>query len=287
MVKLKRFFVGLKGSYIALILLFLYSPIAVMIAFSFNEGKSRAMWEGFSFKWYARLFENADILDALKVTLIVAAIATVVSVILGTLGAIGIHACKKGYASAMINLSYLPMTMPDIVTGVSLMMMFTFSLPMINPILSDISAWLSALFKKDIDLTIERGMFTMILAHITFDTPYVLFSVLPKLKQMDPNSYEAALDLGCRPMTAIRKVIIPEISPGIITGALLALTMSLDDFVISYFTTEKTQNLSILVYSAAKRGVKPDIYALSTIMFLTVLVLLIVVNKRSTLEDIG
>ncbi len=287
MVKLKRFFVGLKGSYIALILLFLYSPIAVMIAFSFNEGKSRAKWEGFSFKWYARLFENADILDALKVTLIVAAIATVVSVILGTLGAIGIHACKKGYASAMINLSYLPMTMPDIVTGVSLMMMFTFSLPMINPILSDISAWLSALFKKDIDLTIERGMFTMILAHITFDTPYVLFSVLPKLKQMDPNSYEAALDLGCRPMTAIRKVIIPEISPGIITGALLALTMSLDDFVISYFTTEKTQNLSILVYSAAKRGVKPDIYALSTIMFLTVLALLIVVNKRSTLEDIG
>jgi spermidine/putrescine transport system permease protein len=286
-VKLKRFFVGLKGSYIALILLFLYSPIAVMIAFSFNEGKSRAKWEGFSFKWYARLFENADILDALKVTLIVAVIATVVSVILGTLGAIGIHACKKGYASAMINLSYLPMTMPDIVTGVSLMMMFTFSLPMINPILSDISAWLSALFKKDIDLTIERGMFTMILAHITFDTPYVLFSVLPKLKQMDPNSYEAALDLGCRPMTAIRKVIIPEISPGIITGALLALTMSLDDFVISYFTTEKTQNLSILVYSAAKRGVKPDIYALSTIMFLTVLALLIVVNKRSTLEDIG
>ena len=287
MVKLKRFFVGLKGSYIALILLFLYSPIAVMIAFSFNEGKSRAKWEGFSFKWYARLFENADILDALKVTLIVAVIATVVSVILGTLGAIGIHACKKGYASAMINLSYLPMTMPDIVTGVSLMMMFTFSLPIINPILSDISAWLSALFKKDIDLTIERGMFTMILAHITFDTPYVLFSVLPKLKQMDPNSYEAALDLGCRPMTAIRKVIIPEISPGIITGALLALTMSLDDFVISYFTTEKTQNLSILVYSAAKRGVKPDIYALSTIMFLTVLALLIVVNKRSTLEDIG
>ena len=287
MVKLKRFFVGLKGSYIALILLFLYSPIAVMIAFSFNEGKSRAKWEGFSFKWYARLFENADILDALKVTLIVAVIATVVSVILGTLGAIGIHACKKGYASAMINLSYLPMTMPDIVTGVSLMMMFTFSLPMINPILSDISASLTALFQKDIDLTIERGMFTMILAHITFDTPYVLFSVLPKLKQMDPNSYEAALDLGCRPMTAIRKVIIPEISPGIINGALLALTMSLDDFVISYFTTEKTQNLSILVYSAAKRGVKPDIYALSTIMFLTVLALLIVVNKRSTLEDIG
>ena len=258
----KKFFKGLKGSYIALILLFLYSPIAVMIAFSFNAGKSRSKWEGFSFKWYQELFNNAAIMEALKVTLIVAAIATIVSVVLGTLGAIGIHASKKGYATALLNLSYLPMTMPDIVTGVSLMMMFGFA-------------------------SMERGMFTMILAHITFDTPYVLFSVMPKLKQMDQNTYEAALDLGCKPMKALWKVIIPEISPGIITGGLLALTMSLDDFVISYFTTEKTQNLSILVYSAAKRGVKPDIYALSTLMFLTVLALLIIVNKRSTLEDIG
>ena len=258
----KKFFKGLKGSYIALVLLFLYSPIVVMIAFSFNEGKSRAKWEGFSLKWYKELFSNAAIMEALRVTIVVALIATVVSVILGTLGAIGIHASKKGYATALINLSYLPMTMPDIVTGVSLMMMFGFA-------------------------AIDRGMFTMILAHITFDTPYVLFSVMPKLKQMDPNTYEAALDLGCRPTKALWKVIIPEISPGIITGGLLALTMSLDDFVISYFTTEKTQNLSILVYSAAKRGVKPDIYALSTLMFLTVLALLIIINKRSTLEDIG
>ncbi|MBQ4450782.1 MAG: ABC transporter permease [Clostridia bacterium] len=233
-----------------------------MIAFSFNAGKSRAKWEGFSFKWYAELFKNEAIMDALRVTLTVAVIATVVSVILGTLGAIGIHACRKGWATALINLSYLPMTMPDIVTGVSLMMMFVF-------------------------IRLDRGMFTMILAHITFDTPYVLFSVLPKLKQMDPNTYEAALDLGCRPMKAITKVIIPEISPGIVTGGLLALTMSLDDFVISYFTTDKAQNLSTLIYSAAKRGVKPDMYALSTIMFVTVLALLIVINKRSTLENIS
>ena len=259
---MKKFFKGLKGSYLALILLFLYSPIAIMIAFSFNAGKSRAKWEGFSFKWYAELFGNEAIMDALRVTLTVAVIATVVSVILGTLGAIGIHACRKGWATALINLSYLPMTMPDIVTGVSLMMMFVF-------------------------IKLDRGMFTMILAHITFDTPYVLFSVLPKLKQMDPNTYEAALDLGCRPMKAITKVIIPEISPGIVTGGLLALTMSLDDFVISYFTTDKAQNLSTLIYSAAKRGVKPDMYALSTIMFVTVLALLIVINKRSTLENIS
>ena len=251
---MKRFFKGLKGSYLALILLFLYSPIAIMIAFSFNAGKSRAKWEGFSFKWYGELFNNAAIMDALRITLTVAVIATVVSVILGTLGAIGIHACKKGWATALINLSYLPMTMPDIVTGVSLMMMFVF-------------------------IKLDRGMFTMILAHITFDTPYVLFSVLPKLKQMDPNTYEAALDLGCRPMRAITR--------GIITGGLLALTMSLDDFVISYFTTDKAQNLSTLIYSAAKRGVKPDMYALSTIMFVTVLALLIIINRRTTLETIG
>ncbi|MBR7041371.1 MAG: ABC transporter permease [Clostridia bacterium] len=233
-----------------------------MITFSFNAGKSRSKWEGFSFKWYQELFKNEAIMEALRVTLTVAVIATVVSVILGTLGAIGIHACKKGWATTLLNLSYLPMTMPDIVTGISLMMMFVF-------------------------IKLDRGMFTMILAHITFDTPYVLFSVLPKLKQMDPNTYEAALDLGCKPMKAITKVIIPEISPGIITGGLLALTMSLDDFVISYFTTDKAQNLSTLIYSAAKRGVKPDMYALSTIMFITVLALLIVINKRTTLENIG
>ena len=218
---MKKFFKGLKGSYLALILLFLYSPIAIMIAFSFNAGKSRSKWEGFSFKWYQELFNNEAIMEALRVTLTVAVIATVVSVILGTLGAIGIHACKKGWATTLLNLSYLPMTMPDLVTGISLMMMFVF-------------------------IKVDRGMFTMILAHITFDTPYVLFSVLPKLKQMDPNTYEAALDLGCKPMKAITKVIIPEISPGIITGGLLALTMSLDDFVISYFTTDKAQNLSTL-----------------------------------------
>lgn len=286
---MKSFFKGLKGSYIALVLLFLYSPIVVMIALSFNESKSRVNWDWrkLSFKWYVELFHNPSIIEALKVTLDVAAIATIASVILGTLGAIGIYASRKGYANALINLSYLPMTMPDIVTGVSLMMMFVFTFPGINRLLAELSSLINRIFQSDIHLQIGRGKLTMILAHITFDTPYVLFSVMPKLKQMDPNSYEAALDLGCTPMKAIRKVIIPEISPGIVTGALLALTMSLDDFVISYFTSEKTQNLSILVYSAAKRGVKPDIYALSTLMFLTVLILLIIVNKRSTLEDIG
>ncbi len=258
----KRFAKWLKGTYLALILLFLYSPIAVMIALSFNAGKSRAKWEGFSFKWYIELFtNNPDILQALRLTVEVAVIATVISVILGTLGAIGIHACKRGYASALLNLSYLPMTMPDIVTGVSLMLMF-------------------------VAVNMPRGIVTMIMAHVTFDTPYVLFSVLPKLKQMNPNTYEAALDLGCKPMKAITKVILPEIRPGIVTGGLLSLTMSLDDFVISFFTSDTDMNLSMKIYSAAKLGVKPTIYALSTLMFLTILILLIIINKRSNIESI-
>ena len=252
----------LRGIYLALILIFLYAPIAVMIALSFNAGKSRAKWEGFSFKWYVELFtNNPDILQALRLTVEVAVIATVISVILGTLGAIGIHACKKGYASALLNLSYLPMTMPDIVTGVSLMLMF-------------------------VAVNMPRGIVTMIMAHVTFDTPYVLFSVLPKLKQMNPNTYEAALDLGGKPMKAMTKVILPEIRPGIVTGGLLSLTMSLDDFVISFFTSDTDMNLSMKIYSAAKLGVKPTIYALSTLMFLTILILLIIINKRSNIESI-
>ena len=258
---MKRFVKWLKGTYLALILLFLYSPIAVMIALSFNAGKSRAKWEGFSFKWYVELFtNNPDILQALRLTVEVAVIATVISVILGTLGAIGIHACKKGYASALLNLSYLPMTMPDIVTGVSLMLMF-------------------------VAVNMPRGIVTMIMAHVTFDTPYVLFSVLPKLKQMNAHAYEAALDLGASPWQALMKIVVPEIMPGIVSGAILAFTLSLDDFVISFFTTSEVQNLSIMIYSMAKRGINPTINALSTLMFLSVMVLLLVLNKRSSLIE--
>lgn len=260
---MKRFFKWLKGTYLGLILLFLYAPIGVMIVLSFNESKTRSKWGGFSFKWYMELFtERPQIVQALKVTLEVALIATVVSVVLGTVAAIGIYAAKKNTAKTLINLSYLPMTMPDIVTGVSLMLMFVF-------------------------VKMPRGIFTMILAHITFDTPYVLFAVLPKLRQMNPNTYEAAMDLGCKPMKAIMKVIIPEISPGIVTGGLLALTMSLDDFVISYFASDTDQNLSALIYSLARKGVTPDIFALSTLMFITILALLMIINKRSNLETMS
>ena len=260
MVKKRNTAKTLKSLYLGLILCFLYIPIIVMIALSFNSSVSRAEWTGFTLDWYVKLFQSKQIIAALKVTIEVAVIATIASTVIGTLGAIGMHAMNSGMAGWLINVSYLPMTTPDIVTGVSLMLMFVFS-------------------------RVPLGKWTMIMAHITFDTPYVLFSVLPKLKQMNPNLYEAALDLGCHPLKALFKVIIPEIMPGIVTGGMLAFTMSLDDFVISYFTSNTDQNLSMIVYSAARRGVEPTIYALSTLMFLTILILLLLVNRRSGLED--
>ena len=251
-----------KGAYIGLMLAFLYLPIAVMVALSFNASRSRAKWGGFTVDWYIKLFERPEILRALWVTLSVAVIATAAATVLGTLGAIGIHAMKTGMAGALLNVSYLPMTTPDIVTGVSLMLLFVF-------------------------IKMPLGYWTMVMAHIAFDTPYVLFSVMPRLKRMNVNTYEAALDLGCKPLTAMRKVILPEITPGVVTGALLAFTLSLDDFVISYFTSYTDKNLSMIIYSAARKGVEPTIYALSTLMFLIVLILLLIVNKRSALENVS
>ena len=249
-----------KLTYLALVLAFLYVPIAVMIALSFNASVSRAEWTGFTLDWYAKLFRSEAIIAALRVTLEVAIAATLVSTVLGTLGAIGMHSMKKGWATLLTNLSYLPMTTPDIVTGVSLMLMFVF-------------------------MKIPLGKGTMLMAHIAFDTPYVLFSVMPRLQQMNQNLYEAALDLGCHPIKALYKVILPEIMPGVVTGGLLAFTMSLDDFVISYFTSSTDQNLSMIVYSAARRGVEPTMYALSTLMFVSILALLLIVNRRTNLEE--
>ena len=233
-----------------------------MIVLSFNASKSRAKWGGFTFDWYIRLTQRSDILQALWVTLSVAVIATALATILGTAAAIGIQAMKKRPAALLMKASYLPMTTPDIVTGVSLMLMFVF-------------------------VNIPMGYWTMVMAHVAFDTPYVLFSVMPKLRQTDHNLYEAALDLGCTPLQAVRKVILPEIMPGVVSGALLSFTMSLDDFVISYFTSYTDQNLSMVIYSAARKGIEPSIYALSTLMFIAVLILLLIVNKRGALEEVS
>ncbi len=250
-----------KRFYLALILIFLYVPIIVLIVQSFNAGKSRAKWEGFSFHWYMELFQNTSIMNALKVTVAVAVIAMIISTILGTLAAIGIYSMKKRPQAIMMTLTNLPNTMPDIVTGISLMILFLFA-------------------------KVSRGFLTMLLAHITFDTPYVILSVLPKLKQMNKHTYEAALDLGATPGYALLHVLIPECRQGIVTGAMLAFTLSLDDFTISYFTTTPlVQNLSTLIYSATRRGIEPTLNALSALMFVALLVLLLIVNHRTKESD--
>ncbi|MBO2516535.1 MAG: spermidine/putrescine ABC transporter permease [Clostridiales bacterium] len=250
-----------KRVYLGLILLFLYVPILVMIILSFNGGRSWAQWGGFSFQPYADLFANKRVLNPLIVTITIAILASLFSTIIGTLAAIGIFSMKRKPQSMMMTLTNIPMTMPDIVTGVSLLLLFIF-------------------------LNIKRGYITMLLAHITFDVPYVIVSVLPKLKQMNKHSYEAALDLGATPIYSLFHVIIPEIAPGIVTGALLSFTLSIDDFTISYFAASgsNVQNLSTLIYSSARKGIKAELFALSTIMFVVMLVLLILINRTPKSE---
>ncbi|MBN2851259.1 MAG: ABC transporter permease [Clostridia bacterium] len=248
---------GMKKIYLSLIILFLYAPIIVLVIFSFNESKNRNVWTGFSLKWYAELFRDRDILSALKYTFIIAIIAAVVSTLIGTLASIGMFRLKKFSFNLVKNVTYIPVLNPDIVTGISLMLLFVF-------------------------LQFEMGFVTMLLSHITFCIPYVILSVLPKLKQTDISVYEAAQDLGATPMTALWKVVIPEIRPGIVTGFLLAFTLSVDDFVISYFTSGNgVENLSMVVFSMARKGINPTINALSTLLFVLVMSLLLVINKKN------
>ncbi|MEF9952742.1 MAG: extracellular solute-binding protein [Clostridium sp.] len=250
----------LKRIYTFLIYLFLYAPIAVLIIYSFNASRSRGTWGGFSLKWYKELFNDPQIMKALYYTLIVAVSSAVIATIIGTVAALGIHYMKRRSRNVVMNLTYIPVLNADIVTGVALMLLF-------------------------IAVNMPLGLITLLLAHITFNIPYVILSVLPKLKQMDPNLQEAALDLGATPVVAFKKVVLPEILPGIMTGALLAFTMSLDDFVISFFTTGGgVSNLSIQIYSMARVGVTPTINALSTLLFITVLSLLLLVNSRTGKE---
>ena len=253
---LKRF----SYVYSVLIFLFLYAPIVVLIIFSFNAEKSRAKWGGFSMRWYQELFRDTEIMQALTTTLTVAVLSSVIAVLIGTAAAVGIMAMTKKLRKIYMNVTYLPMLNADIVTGVSLLLIFT-------------------------ALGMRLGYMTLLLAHVTFNIPYVILSVMPKLKQLDPNLNEAAQDLGASPLTAFFKVVLPEISPGIVTGALLAFTMSIDDFVISFFTTGSgVSTLSIYIYSMARRGIKPEINALSALMFIVVLALLLIVNLRSSKE---
>ena len=254
----------LKKAYWAVILAFLYMPIFVMIAFSFNQSKSRTVWTGFTLKWYVELFKNEAIIKAFITTLFVAVIAATVATILGTIAAVGIDAMKAWEKSLVINISYMPVVNPDIITGISLLLLFN-------------------VFRGWFDF--DFGIGTLLISHITFNVPYVILSVMPKLKQMDYRVYEAALDLGCNPSQAFFKVVVPEIMPGIISGFLMALTFSIDDFIISYFNSGHAQTLPVAIYAMARRRVSPEMYALSTIMFLVILTILFAVNIKSIKDE--
>jgi len=254
MVKLWAFF---KRFYLGLLLLFIYMPILMLMAYSFNSGKSMAKWSGFTLSWYSKLLSDPIILESIWVTISIAILSSLIATLVGTIAAIGINDFKKWTKSLTINLTYVPMMNADIVTGISLLLFFIF-------------------------IRIPRGYITLLISHIVFNIPYVIFAVIPRLKGMDANLYEAALDMGATPSYAIRKVLIPELMPGIVTGFIMAFTMSFDDFVISFFSTQGIiNNLSIYIYSMARVGINPEINALSTIMFLFVITLLIIINTRA------
>jgi len=257
---MKRTSAGAK-LYMGLIFLFLYAPIFIMTAFSFNASSSTYHMEGVSAYWWTRMFHDSAAMDSLKNTVILAVATTVCSVILGVMAAVGLFQTKRRlYKRAMMTVTNIPLMNPEIVTGISMMLLFVFAGTLVH--------------RSEV-----LGFTTLLIAHVTFCLPYVILNVIPKLRQLDMNIYEAALDLGCKPVSAFFKVVMPEIMSGIITGAVMSFTLSLDDFIISYFTNGPSfQTLPIYIFSLTKKRVKPDMFALSTLMFLVVLVLLVLMN---------
>lgn len=244
--------------YISILFIFLYAPIITLIILSFNESKSRAKWGGFTIKWYLSMFDNSSIMSALTTTLIIALLSSLIATVIGTAASIAMNNMKKLPRTIMLGITNIPMLNADIVTGISLMLLF-------------------------VALRYTLGFSSVLMAHITFNIPYVILSVMPKLKQIDKSTYEAARDLGASGIYAFYKVILPDIFPGILSGFLLSFTMSLDDFVITHFTKGPgVDTLSTMIYTEVRKGIKPEMYALSSLMFLSVLVLLIVINRRTS-----
>ena len=252
----------LERIYMAIIVIFMYAPIATLIVLSFNSSKSRARWGGFTFGWYLNLFHDSAIINALANTLIIALIATVVSTIIGTVTCIALMGQNRKSRAVIMGITNIPMINADIVTGISLMLLFRF-------------------------MHMDQGFITVLLAHITFNIPYVMLSVMPRMKTISPSVYEAALDLGAEPVYAFRKTIMPDLVPAILSGAMMAFTMSIDDFIITYFTKGSGfDTLSTKIYNEVKRGIQPEIYALSSIIFVVVLLLLFAsdrMKKKSVL----
>lgn len=251
--------------FLAVIFIFLYAPIFVLITFSFNSSKSRTQWAGFTLDWYAELFNDASIMNAFSTTLLVSLLAAAIATVFGTVTALGFYCLRKRWRSPLMAVNNIPLTNADIVTGVSLCLLFVF-------------------FGSRLKFNLGFG--TLLVAHITFNVPYVLLSVMPKLYQLDRSLIDAAQDLGCTPARAFLKVTVPELMPGIINGAIIAFTMSIDDFVISYFTAGSTvSTLSMTIYAMTRRRVTPKINAISSLLFGAVLVLLIIINVREIRQE--
>ena len=243
-----------ENGYLGLIVLFMYAPIFMLSALSFNAGRSRAHFSGFSLHWYTEMFQDEAIIAALQNTLIIAFVSASIATVLGTMAAVAIRNMKKLPRNLIIGVTNVPMLNADIVTGISLMLLF-------------------------IAFRFTLGFGTILISHITFNLPYVLLSVLPKIRLSSQVSYDAALDLGASPLYAFFKVVLPDIMPGVLSGFLLAFTMSLDDFIITHFTRGAgIDTITTLVYSEARKGIKPSMYALSTLIFVTVFVILVFAN---------
>lgn len=241
--------------YIALIFIFLYAPIVTLMVLSFNASRTRAKWGGFTFKWYVELFDNRAILEALYNTLLIAFLSAIIATLIGTIACIAINGMKRRSRAVMMGITNIPMLNAEIVTGISLMLLF-------------------------LSLGIRFGFGTILLSHITFNIPYVILSIMPRMKQLNPSVYEAALDLGASRVNAFFRVVLPDLLPGILSGFLMAFTMSLDDFIITHFTKGPgIDTLSTKIYTEVKKGIKPEMYALSTLIFVTVLILLLLVNR--------
>ncbi len=246
----------LKRFYLVAILVIMYAPVALLMIFSFNDSKL-PIWKGFTLDWYKQMLVDTSIQEAFINTIVVALVASLISTVIGTFAAIGINRMRGWQKNWVMNVTYIPLLSPDIVIGISLMMLFSF-------------------------IRMPFGIITLIISHITFSVPYVILSIMPKLKQMNYNLYEAALDLGATPFYAFKKVILPEILPGVVAGAFIAFTLSLDDFVVSFFNKGAgVDTLPIKIYSMARKGVNPTINAISTLMFTAIIVILLITNLRA------
>ena len=247
--------------YLTLIIIFLYAPIATLVVLSFNASKTRAKWGGFTLKWYSSLFSDTVIMNALYTTLTIALLSAFIATLVGTAASVAMHDMQAKYRNYLMTVTNIPMLNADIVTGISLMLLF-------------------------IACRVTLGYSTILLAHITFNIPYVILSVMPKLKQTNKHTYEAALDLGASPIYAFFKVVFPDILPGVLSGFLMAFTMSLDDFIITHFTKGPgVDTLPTKIYSEVRKGIRPEMYALSTLLFLTVLILMILINSSPKNEE--